>query len=206
MSTPPNIPSGSNLYSQGFGSTPSASLVNAVRATRSPASTDIKGASGNYVIGQRWINTSSNLSFTLTNITSSGGSVSATWTQEGGTGSGDVTSVSGTANQISVSPTTGAVVVGLTSSIIVPGSVTAGTGVSAASGNVVATAGQVVAGGDTGGGGSTISLTNSNSTTIGAGTGTVKMSSGNNADSAVWIKVYVGATAYWVPGWTTNSP
>lgn len=68
------------------------------------------------------------------------------------------------------------------------------------------TAPQLFASGDSAGAASTISLTNANSTTIGAGTGTVKMSSANNADSAVWIKVYVGATAYWIPGWTTNSP
>lgn len=66
--------------------------------------------------------------------------------------------------------------------------------------------GEVRAGADIGGGAGLTSLTNTNSATIGAGTGTVKMSSGNNANNAAWIKIYVGTTAYWIPAWTTNSP
>lgn len=62
------------------------------------------------------------------------------------------------------------------------------------------------ASGDGGGAAGFIALTNVNSTTIGAGTGTVKMSSGNSANNAAWFKVYIGATAYWVPAWATNSP
>lgn len=66
--------------------------------------------------------------------------------------------------------------------------------------------GEIRAGADTGGATGFTSLTKSNSTTIGAGTGTVKMSNGNNANNAAWIKFYVGTTAYWVPAWTTNAP
>lgn len=68
------------------------------------------------------------------------------------------------------------------------------------------TAVQVEASGDTGGTALQTSLTNTNSTTISTGTGTVKMSSANNANNAAWIKIYIGATAYWIPAWTTNAP
>lgn len=68
------------------------------------------------------------------------------------------------------------------------------------------TAGELAATADTGGVAARNTITNVSSTTIGAGTGTVKMSSGNNADSVVWIKIYAGTTAYWVPGWATNAP
>lgn len=66
--------------------------------------------------------------------------------------------------------------------------------------------GEVRAGKDLGGATNFTSLTNGNSTVIGAGTGTVKMSSANNANNAAWIKIYIGTTAYWIPAWTTNSP
>jgi hypothetical protein len=32
------------------------------------------------------------------------------------------------------------------------------------------------------------------------------MSTTNNANNAAWIKIYVGATAYWIPAWTSNAP
>lgn len=84
--------------------------------------------------------------------------------------------------------------------------VTGGTGVIATTGAVKATAGQLEAGGDTGGVASTISITNANSTTIGAGDGTIKMSTGNPGTNTAWIKIYVGTDAYWIPAWTTNAP
>lgn len=70
----------------------------------------------------------------------------------------------------------------------------------------VSMGGETRAGADIGGFAAFTSLTNTNSTTIGAGTGTVKMSSGNNSNNGAWIKIYVGTTAYWIPAWTTNSP
>jgi hypothetical protein len=45
-----------------------------------------------------------------------------------------------------------------------------------------------------------------NSTTIGAGVGSVRMSNGNPGTNAAWVKIYIGATAYWIPAWTTNTP
>lgn len=66
--------------------------------------------------------------------------------------SGNVTSVTGTTNQITVSPTTGSTVVSLPSAITTPGSLTTtttltgGTGVSATTGNITATNGNIVRG------------------------------------------------------------
>jgi hypothetical protein len=67
-------------------------------------------------------------------------------------------------------------------------------------------AGEIRAGADIGGRTNTTSLTRTSSSTIGAGAGSVKMSSGNAADNAAWIKIYIGTTAYWIPAWTTNAP
>lgn len=67
-------------------------------------------------------------------------------------------------------------------------------------------AGQIRAGADIAGVSGTTSLTNSNTLSIGAGTGTVKMTSGNNANNSAWIKIYVGTTAFWIPAWTNNAP
>jgi len=47
-----------------------------------------------------------------------------TWQQISGSGAGSVSSVSGTANQITASPTTGAVVLSLPTAVTAPGSVT----------------------------------------------------------------------------------
>ena len=66
--------------------------------------------------------------------------------------------------------------------------------------------GEIRAGSDIGGATGFTSLTKTNSTTIGAGVGVIKMSSANNADNSAWIKIYIGTTAYWIPAWTTNSP
>jgi len=41
---------------------------------------------------------------------------------------------------------------------------------------------------------------------IGAGTGTVKMTSGNNANNSRWIPIQYEGSTFWVPAWTTNSP
>lgn len=84
--------------------------------------------------------------------------------------------------------------------------VTAGTGITATTGDITATAGQLFAGGDSAGVASTISITNTNDNTIGAGAGSIKMATGNAADNAIWVKIYIGVTPYWIPAWTTNAP
>ena len=66
--------------------------------------------------------------------------------------SGNVTSVMGTANQVTATPTTGAVAVSLPSAVIAPGSLattttlTGGTGITATTGNITATNGNIVRG------------------------------------------------------------
>lgn len=84
--------------------------------------------------------------------------------------------------------------------------ITAGTGIVSTTGDIKASAGQIIAGGDTGGVASCTSITNAESTTISTGVGSVKMSTTNAADNAAWIKIYIGNTAYWIPAWTTNAP
>lgn len=108
MSSTPTPPSGSNLYSQGYGTTPSASLSSAVKATRDPATTDVRGVVGFYPIGQRWVNTSGNNVWTLSSLSTSLGITSATWVQDSaGTGSlNELDGDSGTAL-----PSTGAITI-----------------------------------------------------------------------------------------------
>lgn len=52
----------------------------------------------------------------------------------------------------------------------------------------------------------TINIPVGGSTVIGAGTGTVKMSSGNSANSKVWIPLKYNGVTYYVPGWDNNAP
>lgn len=59
---------------------------------------------------------------------------------------------------------------------------------------------------DTGGIASTNTISSANSTTISTGTGTVKMSSANNANNTGWLKCYIGTQVAWIPCWTTNAP
>lgn len=91
-----------------------------------------------------------------------------------------------------------------TSIVAFPGATATFGGGVVASGSVIGAV--VAASGDTGGVAAETTLSNAGSTTISTGTGTVKMSSTNSANSAVWLKVYFGTTAYWIPGWTTNAP
>lgn len=51
-----------------------------------------------------------------------------------------------------------------------------------------------------------IQITQGGSTTIGAGAGTVHMSTGNPATNTAWIPINYAGTVYYVPGWTTNAP
>ena len=87
--------SGSNLYSQGFGTTSSNSFPgNAVIFNRPPSSGDIRGSQGMYSIGQLWVDESTSSSWQLMSFSSSLGTVSANWTVLGGASS-DVNTLSG---------------------------------------------------------------------------------------------------------------
>lgn len=66
--------------------------------------------------------------------------------------------------------------------------------------------GTLYADGDLGGAASNTALTNVATTSPSSGVGTVLMDSVNNANSAGWIKIYIGTTAYWIPVWLDNSP
>lgn len=112
MSIPLN-PSGASTYTT-FGSTPSNSLVNAVRATRAPAVTDTRGAQGNYVIGQRWIDTSALATYTLGNFTASAGVIGSVWITDGG-GSSALATLSG--NTGTATPVGGNILIAGTSPI-----------------------------------------------------------------------------------------
>lgn len=127
---------------------------------------------------------------TTGNIAASAGNVSASGTVTGGTG---------------VIATTGNVAASA-GNVTASGTVTGGTGVIATTGNITATAGQVIAGGDAAGVASTTSLTNTTSSTISTGVGSVKMSTTNPATNDSWIKIYIGTVAHWIPAWTTNAP
>ena len=52
----------------------------------------------------------------------------------------------------------------------------------------------------------TLRIDEGGTTTVSTGTGTVKMASANNADSAAWIPINYNGTTYYVPAWTTYSP
>jgi hypothetical protein len=186
-------PVAASLYGVGVGTASTANLLPFI-TTVNPSASSLMGPNGPFLIGQRWINSVNNETFTLSSLSPSGGVMTATWTQEGGAGAGTVTSVTGTASQITSTPTTGAVVVSLPASITTPGSlttttslaatttVTAGTGITATTGNIVAstgnitaTAGNIAATAGSVSAGSTVTA----GTGITATTGNIAASSGN---------------------------
>lgn len=80
-----STPTGSNLYSQGFGTTSTNTFTgNAIVQPRAPVSTDVRGPSGPYTIGQLWVDTSDSSSWQLVSFSASNGIVSATWSNLGG--------------------------------------------------------------------------------------------------------------------------
>lgn len=86
MSTP-SLPTGASVYTQGFGSASTNSLINIIKSTRAPASTDVRGPQGNLSLGQRWLNTTLSDVWTLAALATSAGVTTATWVQDSaGTG------------------------------------------------------------------------------------------------------------------------
>lgn len=127
---------GANLYTAAFGTRPENVEVPHIDS-RAPASTDVL-----YPIGKKWVNTVSNNTYTLTSFTSALAVVSANWIVEGG--SSTVLSVAGTANQITATNVSGAVTLSTPSSFVAPGSITATTTLTATSGAITATNGNLV--------------------------------------------------------------
>lgn len=143
-----SISPGANVYTQGAGSAPLAGFgCIPYVSTVAPSTTSVRGPYGNFVIGQEWVDTSTNVSYILTSIAPSNGILSAVWTSAAG---GGVTSILGTANEITASSATGAVTLSVPSAFIAPGSIastttlTGGTGITATAGNITATAGNLV--------------------------------------------------------------
>lgn len=94
MSTPTNP--GANAYTQGFGSAPLSALgIIPILSTRSPSTSDIQGLSGPLKIGQQWINTVTEQSFILVNISSAQGVVTAIWNENSSPGAGAINTLTG---------------------------------------------------------------------------------------------------------------
>jgi hypothetical protein len=131
------FPGYTNNYSQNAGLTPSIPY-NVHADVRAPVSTDV-----NYVIGTWWLYKGNSLWYLLSQSTANA-VLSSTWI-EISTSSGDVLSVLGTTNQITVITTAGVATVSLPSAITTPGSLTTTTTLTATLGNITATNGNFVA-------------------------------------------------------------
>lgn len=86
-----SFPTSANVDTLAFGRTP---ILGAVQKTRAPASTDVMGPNGIYQIGQVWIDSTNNASYTLSSLTTSSGVLSATWLATGG-GSSQLSTLTG---------------------------------------------------------------------------------------------------------------
>lgn len=129
------IQPGANVYSQGFGSVPQTLSVYVPHFdVRVPTSTDI-----NYPVGKVWIYAGNSI-WQLLSLSTAAAVMTASWVELAST-TGNVLSVTGTANQITASTSSGAVTLSIPSTFIAPGSIastttmTAGTGLTVTTGN-----------------------------------------------------------------------
>jgi hypothetical protein len=97
-------------YTQGFGTAP-AGVNFPFYGTVAPTSTNVRGNFGVFQLGQEWIVPNVG-AWILIGLSTAGGILSATWEQMV-SATGDVLSVTGTANQVLASPTTGNVFLSL---------------------------------------------------------------------------------------------
>lgn len=141
---------GANLYGIGVGARPENVEVPHLD-TRAPAASDV-----NYPVGKVWVNTAGNAVYVLTSLSSFNGAVTANWEATGGGSSAIATintnapvggnyTLAGTANQIAVAQSAGTTTFSVHSSPSFAGTVTSGTGFTATTGNITATAGAVSA-------------------------------------------------------------
>lgn len=93
-----------NAYAVATGTAPNVAMVPFV-STVAPASTNILGPNGPFKIGQAWVNTTGLVSYTLVGLSSSAGSVSATWALSAG-GPGSLATLTGNSGG-AISPTAG---------------------------------------------------------------------------------------------------
>jgi hypothetical protein len=162
-------------------------------------------------IGQVWIFTTNNAVYILTSIVnnlatwilvSSGGSagnfstVTATTTVAAGTTVTAGTGITATAGNIAASA----------GNVTASGTMTAGTGITSTTGAITASAGQVIAGttlqadGDTPGTVSTNSISGvKNANVLSSGALTILGTTATSGTNTGFIKIYVGATAFYVP-------
>ena len=181
------IQPGAAVYTQSFGTRPESVEVPHIDI-RPPASTDVL-----YPIGKDWIDKLGQTAWKLVAQSTSQGIVSSVWVQTGGS-TGAISSVLGTANQITVNTVANVATVSLPSAITTPGSltttttlaggttvsagttVTGGTGVTATTGPITATNGNFVLGTS---GNKILSTSVGTTTTAGANSiGSVTLASG----------------------------
>jgi hypothetical protein len=129
---------GANLYTQGFGSRPENVEVPHLDV-RAPAATDIL-----YPIGKRWIFVGDS-EYVLISQSTSNGVTTSNWVQ-GASRTGNIVSVTGTANQITDSTTAGAVTLSTPATFVAPGSIAATTTLTATLGDITATNGNLTLG------------------------------------------------------------
>ena len=127
-----------SLYGIGASSTSLSSLgVLPFVANYAPGTTNIKGPGGPFQVGQVWIDSAANTAYTLTSLSSSNGSVTATWTTTAAAGSlntltgdsggaispsaGNIT-LAGTSGQIVTTGSGSTITFSLSSTMVVPGS------------------------------------------------------------------------------------
>jgi hypothetical protein len=120
-----------------------------------------------------------------------------TWVQIAGSGSGSVTSVTGTALEITASPTSGAVVLSLPSAITAPGSLATTTTLTAGTGLTVSAGGASITGT------TVINNSGTSTTSIGAGTSSGPINIGTaavaktitigNATGTTSVDIYAGS-------------
>ena len=145
---------GANLYTQGFGSRPENVEV-PVYQNRAPTVADVQGEGGYFPIGKKWVHINTAV-YELLGFTYSSGVRQANWAASAGAGSGIDTInsnapvsnnyvLAGTANQITVTQTTGTSTFSIPSAFVAPGSVTATTTLTATLGNITATNGNLAA-------------------------------------------------------------
>lgn len=133
-----------NLYGIGISSTDGTQRILTYQ-THAPSTTDI-----NFAIGTIWIWTGNGVWILLSQSVSVGVTTS-NWVQLT-TSTGGVLSVTGTANEITATTTAGAVTLSIPSTFVAPGSIastttiTSGTGITATTGNITATNGNLVLG------------------------------------------------------------
>lgn len=134
---------GAMVYTQGFGSRPENIEVPFL-SNRPPAATDV-----NFPLGKRWVYIGDS-EWVLVALTSTGGVLTADWVQNSSS-SGNVISVTGTANEITATDTLGNIVLSIPATFIAPGSIastttiTAGTGLTVTTGNATVSTGNITA-------------------------------------------------------------